>query len=206
MHTHTHTHSPGQGHEHGHEHFGTLVGLTMVLGRRRIVRHVLDESGIGPGSVVVDVGSGPGSAARAAASRGAHVIAVDPSASMRRLATRFTPRRLDGIDWEDGTAEHLPVADATADAVWAIASAHHWSDVPAGLRECRRVMRPGGRLMVVEGRVREGAKGLAAHGFTRLRAEDVAAAAFDAGFTNVASEPVRIGGKDYVIVSGRCDA
>jgi SAM-dependent methyltransferase len=195
MHTHTHR----QDH---HEHMTTAAGLTMVLGRRGVVRYVVEQSGIGPGSVVVDVGSGPGSAARAAARSGAHVIAVDPSPAMRRLAARFTPKRIDGIDWNDGTAERLPVADATADAVWAIASAHHWSDVPAGLRECRRVLRLGGRLIVVEGRVDEDAKGLAGHGFTTLRGEDVAAAAFDAGFTNVESEHVRIGRRDYVVISG----
>jgi SAM-dependent methyltransferase len=202
---HIHTHSHEQHHEGHHEQMSTAAGLTMVLGRRRVVGYVLEQSGIGPGSVAVDVGSGPGSAARAAARLGAHVIAVEPSPAMRRLATRFTPRKLDGIDWEDGTAEHLPVADEMADAVWAIASAHHWSDVPAGLRECRRVLRPGGRLLVVEGRVRDGAKGLAGHGFTTLRAEDVAAAAFDAGLTNVGTEHVRLGAKEYVIISGRCD-
>ena len=87
---------------------------------------------------------------------------------MRRLARRLTPRNLDTVRFEDGTAEHLPIADGWGDVVWAIASAHHWDDVEAGVAECRRVLAPTGRLLIVENTAGH-------HGFTEARFREIAA-------------------------------
>jgi ubiquinone/menaquinone biosynthesis C-methylase UbiE len=185
----------------------TAVGLTLVVGRRRIIEWVADAADVHSGTTVVDVGCGPGSAVREADRRGAIVIGVDPSAGMRRLARGLT-RRHGGskVQIQAGAAEHLPVPDGWADVVWAISSAHHWSDVAAGLRECRRISAPGAALLVVERRIGSTAHGLhAAHGFTGRRAEEVAAAAFDAGYAHVDTETVVIGRKPYVVVQARRD-
>ncbi|MDH5520948.1 MAG: methyltransferase domain-containing protein, partial [Acidimicrobiia bacterium] len=66
--------------------FGYLAGLTMIVGRGRDARLVADLASVGPGDVVVDIGCGPGTAARQAAARGARVVGLDPSAPMLRLA------------------------------------------------------------------------------------------------------------------------
>jgi ubiquinone/menaquinone biosynthesis C-methylase UbiE len=186
---------------------GTAAGLTMVVGRRKLVDWVVEAADVGPGTTVVDVGCGPGSAARAAARRGAEVTGVDPSSSMLRLANRFTaPTLRSKVRWERGAAEHLPLPDGPADVVWAIASAHHWEDVGTGLRECRRVCAPGGTLFVVEGDVKPGAHGHAAHGFTAERVDGVAASAFDAGFGDVRVDRVQLGRQRYFVVHGRSPA
>ena len=192
---------------HGTKHaMETVNGLTLVVGRRRLVDWVAETAGVAPGSTVVDVGCGPGSAARAAANRGAHVIGVDPSPAMLRLAERFTPRRLAStIEYERGTAEHLPVPDAMADIVWAIASAHHFADIATALRECRRICTESGTVLVVERHVRPGARGHAAHGLTDEGAEETAGAAFDAGFANVRTETVALGRKRFVLVRAECE-
>jgi SAM-dependent methyltransferase len=185
----------------------TAVGLTLVVGRRRVVEWVADSAEVHPGTTVVDVGCGPGSAVREADRRGAIVIGVDPSAGMRRLA-RGLSRGRGGSEAQiqAGAAEKLPVPDGWADVVWAISSAHHWTDVAAGLRECRRISAPGGRLLLVERRLGSKARGLhAAHGFTGQRAEEVAAAAFDTGYAHVDTETVAIGRKEYVVVHARRD-
>jgi ubiquinone/menaquinone biosynthesis C-methylase UbiE len=49
-----------------------------------------------------------------------------------------------------GVAEHLPYPEDAFDLVLSTTSFDHWSDQPAGLRECARVMRPGGRLVLVD--------------------------------------------------------
>jgi ubiquinone/menaquinone biosynthesis C-methylase UbiE len=186
---------------------GSLAGLTMVLGRRSLVDWLVGAARIAPGMTVVDVGSGPGSAARAAARRGATAIGVDPSASMRKLAHRFTAPGLRAkVRWERGSAERLPLPDGTADAVWAVASAHHWENVAAGLRECRRVSAPGAALFVVEGDVKPGARGHAAHGCTSERVDEVAALAVDAGFTDVRVERLSLGRREYAVVRGQSPA
>jgi SAM-dependent methyltransferase len=204
----THAHSPQHGiHGSLDGPLGTLAGLTMVVGRRKLVDWIVHAAAVGPGTTVVDVGCGPGSAARAAARRGATVTGIDPSASMRRLAKRLTTPGLGPkVDWRPGTAEQLPVPDGGAEVVWAIASAHHWEDVDAGLRECRRVCAPGGQLFVVEGDVRPGARGLAAHGFTAERVEHVAASMSDAGFGAVEVERLTLGRRQYVVVHGQSPA
>jgi ubiquinone/menaquinone biosynthesis C-methylase UbiE len=186
----------------------TAIGLTLMTGRGRLYKALAERAGITDGTTgvtLVDVGCGPGSAARVAAKRGATVIAVDPSPAMRRLGRVFTPDDYD-VRYVDGSAERLPVPDAGAQVVWAIGSAHHWSDVPAGLRECRRVLGPGGRLLVVEASVGEHAHGLAAHGFSHTRTDDVVAQCHELAFSRVNVEPLQSGRRRFTLIDATCDS
>jgi ubiquinone/menaquinone biosynthesis C-methylase UbiE len=74
------------------------------------------------------------------------------------------------VRYVDGTAEDLPLADGSADVVWCIATAHHLHDLDAALDEIRRVLGPGGRLVVIEKRRAEDVRGLASHGWTEAQA------------------------------------
>ena len=76
---------------------------------------------------VVDIGCGPGSAARAAARRGARVTGIDPASVMLRVARAVTPKRA-AIAWAEGAAEHLPLPDGAATVVWSLATDHKWND------------------------------------------------------------------------------
>ena len=64
-------HQPGNA--HGHERFqgvsGLVIGAVMVVGRGALSRLVADLAGVRPGDRVLDVGCGPGGAAREAARR-----------------------------------------------------------------------------------------------------------------------------------------
>jgi SAM-dependent methyltransferase len=108
------------------------------------VAHLAAVLGLGPGMTVVDVAAGTGKLTRPLLDTGAHVIAVEPVAEMRAVLSRTSP----GAVVRDGTAEHLPLDDASAGAVTA-AQAFHWFDGPAALREFARVLRPGGGLAIV---------------------------------------------------------
>jgi SAM-dependent methyltransferase len=70
---------------------------------------------------------------------------MDFSAGMLAQAQR----RLAGIDLVQGTAERLPWPAASSDRVFCINAFHHFPDKPAFLEEARRVLRPGGRLLIV---------------------------------------------------------
>jgi ubiquinone/menaquinone biosynthesis C-methylase UbiE len=170
---------------------GALAGASM-LARGSVARLAADLTGVGPDDHVVDVGCGPGPAAREAARRGATVTAVDPASVMLALARRTTRSGVD-VTWLEGTAEALPVADGVASVLWSLATVHHWRDVEAGLAEAARVLAPGGRLLVVERRTRPGARGLASHGWTRPQAEAFADLSRSAGFPDAAVETHRTG-------------
>jgi SAM-dependent methyltransferase len=93
--------------------------------------------------VVADVGAGTGISSRAVADAGPHVLAIEPNAAMRNAA-HPDPR----IEWIDGTAEATTLAAASVDIVAAF-QAWHWVDHAIATAEARRIVRPGGRLVVV---------------------------------------------------------
>jgi SAM-dependent methyltransferase len=108
------------------------------------VAHIVGHGGIGPGTRVLDLAAGTGKLTRLLVPTGAEVVAVEPVAGMRDRLTALLP----GVEVHDGTAEDLPLADGSVDAV-TIAQAFHWFDAPVALAELRRVLRPGGHLFLV---------------------------------------------------------
>lgn len=103
-----------------------------------------DLAGIGAGQRVLDVGCGPGALTAELVKRvgAASVSAVEPSASFA-AAVRD---RLPGVDARRSAAEQLPFPDGTFDAALAQLVVHFMADPVQGLREMRRVTRPGGMV------------------------------------------------------------
>jgi ubiquinone/menaquinone biosynthesis C-methylase UbiE len=181
---------------------GSLCGFLFLLIGRANARLATERARVSATDHVVDVGCGPGTAARTAARRGARVTGVDPSASMLRVARAVTRGRAD-ITWAEGTAEDLPVPDGSATVVWALATVHHWRDVTEGLAQAYRALAPGGRLLAVERRTDQGATGLASHGWTDAQAESFAGLCRTAGLVDVAVRSDRAGRRAVWTVSGR---
>lgn len=102
------------------------------------------ELELGPGRLVVDLAAGTGKLTRALRGLGAEVVAIEPVAGMRAQLTRAVP----GVEILEGTAERMPLADATAGAVL-VAQAFHWFDVPVAAAEIHRVLVPGGGLSMI---------------------------------------------------------
>ncbi len=177
--------TPIVNHHADHAGFGGVIGLVTALGMlvmgRGYARLAVDLASVSDADRVVDIGCGPGNAARAAARRGARVVGVDPAPVMLRLARAVT-RDHPTVTWSQGSAEALPVSDGWATVVWSLKTVHHWKDVTAGLAELRRVLAPSGRLLVMERRVQPGATGFASHGWTEQQAESFAAQCRSAGF------------------------
>ena len=163
---------------------GVIAALSMAVGRTGDARLAARLCEVGPIDVVLDVGCGPGVAVRHAAGLGATVTGVDPAAVMLRMA-RLLSRRSSRVRYVSGVAEALPVDDASVTVLWSLATVHHWHDVEAGLREARRVLVPGGRLLAVEKRRQPGARGLASHGWTEAQADAFAERCAAHGFESV---------------------
>jgi SAM-dependent methyltransferase len=97
---------------------------------------VAGQLGIGPGRRVLDLAAGTGKLTRLLAPAGAGIVAVEPVAGMRGQLATAVP----GVEALDGTAEAIPLPDASVDAV-VCAQAWHWFDSVAALGEVRRVLR-----------------------------------------------------------------
>ncbi|MBA8877320.1 class I SAM-dependent methyltransferase [Phyllobacterium myrsinacearum] len=103
-----------------------------------------DELDLEPGKTVVDLGAGTGKFTLRLMTTGAAVIAIEPVAEMlQKLSERYPE-----ITAKAGTAESIPLADASVDAV-VCAQAFHWFATAAALTEIHRVLKPGGSLGLV---------------------------------------------------------
>lgn len=179
---------------------GYLAAASMVLGRKDNARLAERLSELAAGDAVADIGCGPGTAARHAAALGASVTGIDPAPAMLRFARLLTRRSPQAVRYADGTAEALPLPDSSVSVAWSIACVHHWADVDAGLREARRVLQPGGRLVAIERLSQPGATGLASHGWTAEQASAFADCCLAHGFTGVKTSQQGSGRKATVSV------
>jgi SAM-dependent methyltransferase len=105
---------------------------------------IVTRCGLGPGSLLVDVGCGTGISARLLAARGVPVRGIEPNAEMRaRAEATVPPPGSPAPQYSEGRAEATGLPDATADAVLA-AQAFHWFEPAAALGEFHRILKPDG--------------------------------------------------------------
>jgi ubiquinone/menaquinone biosynthesis C-methylase UbiE len=154
---------------HNAVRYDLLVWL-MTLGRERSFREkLLAPARLEPGESVLDVGCGTGTLAIAAKRRvgsSGSVHGVDASPEMIARAGKKATKAGVDVVFNNGLAEALPFPDSHFDVVLSTVMLHHLPRAAreAGLREMRRVLKPGGRLLVVDfgGSPRRG-KGLLGH-------------------------------------------
>ncbi len=108
----------------------------------RVIEPLLDAAEIGPGKRVLDVATGPGYVAAAAAERGASTIGLDNSEAMLSMARRSHPQ----LELRRGDAEALPFPEESFDGVVANFLMLHVGRPERVAAEFVRVLAPGGRL------------------------------------------------------------
>jgi len=107
-----------------------------------------------PGMRVVDLGCGTGNLLVALARQrpGLDLAGVDPDPQALARAARKSRRRRLPIDWQRGFGQELPLPDSSVDRVFSSLMLHHLDDASQGefLAEIRRVLRPGGVLVLAD--------------------------------------------------------
>ena len=132
-------------------------GMRFILGgsERALRQATADLAQLQPGETVLDVGCGTGTLALVARQRvgpTGRVSGIDPSAQLLARARRKATRRGLEINFQPGVIEQLPFPDQSFDVVLSTLMMHHLPDdlKRQGLAEIARVLKPGGRLLVVD--------------------------------------------------------
>jgi ubiquinone/menaquinone biosynthesis C-methylase UbiE len=122
----------------------------------RVVTDVV-AAGLPAGARVLDIGTGPGGVPISIAETVTwlRIDGVDLSAAMIAHArkTLADSDAHDRVTFSVGDAAALPYPNETFDLVVSSMSQHHWADVPAAMREIRRVLGPGGRAWIYDARI-----------------------------------------------------
>jgi arsenite methyltransferase len=127
-----------------------LLGEAYHPGGLALTRRLAGHLALRPGQAVLDVASGPGATARLLATEHqVSVTGVDLSvANVKRAMTDAAA--VDGVRFEVGDAERLPLPDASVDAVVCECAFCTFPDKPTAAAELARVLRPGGRLGITD--------------------------------------------------------
>ena len=105
-----------------------------------------DLARVGPGTRALDVATGTGDLAIALARRGGEVVGSDFSEGMLQRARA----KSGAVRWEQANALALPYEDNAFDAATVGFGARNFSDLERGLAEMTRVVKPGGRVVILE--------------------------------------------------------
>lgn len=140
---------------HGAAGYDFLLWLVTGGRERRFRQTLLDLARVTPGEAVLDVGCGTGTLAILARQRvgpGGTVCAIDASPAMISRARRKAARASVDVAFEIAAAEQLPFSDCRFDVALSTVMLHHLPRHARqqSAREMRRVLKPGGRVLVVD--------------------------------------------------------
>ena len=136
--------------------FAAMVALLDLQDAARPVRRLRDwaltVAQPVAGERAVDVGSGTGTVTRemaALVAANGSALGVEPNARLRELAQERSAA-VAGVRFVDGLATALPLEDASVDLVWCERVLQHLDDPQAAVSEMARVLRPGGRALLLD--------------------------------------------------------
>ena len=135
--------------DRGAPHYDRVNGFGFLWTGGPYRRRALRLAGLRPGMDVLDVACGTGPVTRECLRmlRGSgRVVGVDPSPGMLTVARQRVP----GAEFRAGHAEALPVDDHSVDFLVMGFALRHVGELERAFREYRRVLRPGGRVLVLE--------------------------------------------------------
>ena len=125
--------------------YDDILGLVSFGSESRYRRQALARAGLKDGMRLLDLATGTGAVARAASTMTKNIIGADASIGMLlagRAKQRFPLLLAKG--------ERLPLRDASFDMLTTGYALRHFADLHTLFGECRRVLKPGGRLLILE--------------------------------------------------------
>lgn len=111
------------------------------------IDYLYTEEKVSEKSVIADIGSGTGKFARQLLQKGSTVICVEPNEDMRNMAVKELSH-FETFTAVNGTASDTTLEDKSVDFV-TTAQAFHWFDVEAFQRECKRILKPNGKAILI---------------------------------------------------------
>jgi SAM-dependent methyltransferase len=165
---------------------GPQVGQRMNVGNRYLNLAVLAAIDLPPGGRVLEIGMGNGFFVPDLLARvpSATYVGVDQSAVMVEEARRLNAALADRAEFHPGTAAQLPFADGHFDFAFAINVLYFWETPARELAELRRVLRPGGQLLLgIRPRGVMEQMPFTRHGFTLYTPDELRETVASAGFT-----------------------
>jgi arsenite methyltransferase len=182
---------------------GKVVARLMNRGNRKLNDQAIARLEVQRGSRVLDLGFGGGLTFAPLWDRGATVVAIDRAEDMVAAArARFADAVAAGrLELHEGDVARLPLNDGAIDHALTVNTVYFWPDLGAAFAEVRRVLVPGGRLVVA---IRDMTvmRQLDMTVFSLRSPEDIAAALREAAFTEVEVETPP-GGKTHLIIATR---
>ena len=171
--------------------FGRIMGRLMNRHNAKLNSYAVRQLEVTPSDRVLEVGFGGGVTLPSLIAGAAFVGGVDRSSDMvRRAKAMFSEAVSAGrADFREGNVEELPFEASSFGKVCTVNTIYFWSSLDAGFAEIRRVLLPGGRVVVgFVPKERMDSMGMPADIFTSRAPEDVVAALRKAGFSDVRIE------------------
>lgn len=191
---------------------GMVLGHLMASEHRKLVQWMLDFVDIQASDRVLDVGCGGGMTLRmiAASAREGFTVGVDYSPTMVKQSAKRNKSGIDGgeVAVLSGNVLALPFINDCFDKVCGVETFYFWPDPLVGLREIRRVLKPGGSVSLVMDISKEVADDSVTEdigsrlGFQVYSGEEIKTMLLEAGFTDVRHEAIPDRGKGWLCVLG----
>ena len=123
-----------------------LQELTYTIGAAKRIQVMSEHVDIRSDDVILDIGGNTGKVTEAYSNNCKEVIVLEP----KRSVVEYGKSRRPNIKFVEGEAENIPLPDAYFDKVVASASFHHFSDHDKALEEMKRVLKPDGKIIILE--------------------------------------------------------
>ena len=187
---------------------GEIVARVMSLETADANRIAVERLAVQASDAVLEIGCGHGrTLARVAQAPFGFLAGIDPSDVMVRLARRRLRPRIDAgqVEISLGSSTALPYPEARFDAALAVHVVYFWKDAIADLKEVRRVLRPGGRLLLgYRPRDAETLASLPATIYSLRSVDETEGLLANAGFAAIRSTEHAIGKSPFVCTEARC--
>jgi arsenite methyltransferase len=171
--------------------FGRIMGQLMNRHNAKLNSYAVRQLELTPSDRVLEVGFGGGVSLPSLIASAAFVGGVDRSSDMVRRAKAIFSEAVSAgrADFREGSVEELPFEASSFERVCTVNTIYFWSSLDAGFAEIRRVLSPGGRVVVgFVPKERMDLMRMPADIFTSRAPEDVVAALRKAGFSDVRVE------------------
>lgn len=172
---------------HPRGEFGAIVAMNMNEANAGVTSLMYDHLNVTPTARVLEIGFGNGKLLDQLLAQVARVDGIDISQDMVAAARELQSEAIASgkLTIQPGSTTAIPFGDDTFDAVCTANTLYFWKDVPTDLAEIKRVLKPGGRLVLgIRSREKMSQFPFTAYGFTMYEASEVTKLLEANGFVN----------------------